>query len=138
MVHWQAISALTQGRLGSTGDAATPSTEERCTTAMRESLEGPVLMAVNAERCRTGAQPLSKLTVPVLKAHLKGKLISGQEWRAGSKKRSELIKDYRCAFLKTLSGGLELSLKCCNAVFNADIRHLYYEPEFWLNLSFGM
>lgn len=62
---------------------------------MRESLEGPVIMAVNAERCRAGEQPVSKLTVPVLKAHLKGKLIGGQEWRAGNKKRSELITDYR-------------------------------------------
>ena len=33
--------------------------------------------------------------VPILKAHLKGKWIGGQEWRAGNKKRSELISDYR-------------------------------------------
>lgn len=32
----------------------------------------------------------------MLKAHLKGKWICGQEWRAGNKKRSELISDYRC------------------------------------------
>jgi hypothetical protein len=33
--------------------------------------------------------------VPILKQHLKGKLIHGQEWRAGSKKREDLIKDFR-------------------------------------------
>ncbi len=37
------------------------------------------------------------MQVPILKAHLKGKWIGGQEWRAGNKKRSELISDYRCA-----------------------------------------
>ena len=36
------------------------------------------------------------MQVPILKAHLKGKWICGQEWRAGNKKRSELISDYRC------------------------------------------
>ena len=35
--------------------------------------------------------------VPILKAHLRGKWIGGQEWRAGNKKRSELISDYRSA-----------------------------------------
>ena len=35
------------------------------------------------------------MQVPILKAHLKGKWIGGQEWRAGNKKRSELISDYR-------------------------------------------
>ena len=37
------------------------------------------------------------LQVPILKAHLKGKWIGGWEWRAGNKKRSELISDYRSA-----------------------------------------
>ena len=41
----------------------TPSTEERCATSIRESHEGPVLMAINAERRKQGAEPLSKLTV---------------------------------------------------------------------------
>jgi hypothetical protein len=58
-------------------------------------MEGPVIMAINAERCRSGEQPIRRLTVSLLKAHLKGKLIHGQEWRAGNKKRSELISDYR-------------------------------------------
>ena len=35
------------------------------------------------------------MQVPILKAHLKGKWIGGEEWRAGCKKRSELISDYR-------------------------------------------
>ena len=39
------------------------------------------------------------MQVPVLKAHLKGKWIGGQEWRAGNKKRSELISDYRSVVL---------------------------------------
>jgi hypothetical protein len=29
--------------------------------------------------------------------HLKGKTVGRQPWRAGSKKRDELIADYRCA-----------------------------------------
>ena len=35
------------------------------------------------------------MQVPMLKAHLKGKWIGSQEWRAGNKKRGELIGDYR-------------------------------------------
>ncbi|BDA42917.1 hypothetical protein COCOBI_03-8100 [Coccomyxa sp. Obi] len=92
-----AVSALTRGRLGSGlgSGGQTPSTQERCATAVRESLEEPVLLAINAERRRDGAEPISKLTVPALKAHLRGKWVGGQEWRPGNKKRSELIDDYR-------------------------------------------
>ncbi len=61
------MSALTRGRLGSGagsgGQSATPSTQERCATAVRESREEPVLLALNAERRRAGAEPLAKLTV---------------------------------------------------------------------------
>ncbi len=46
-------------------DVPTPSTEERCATSIRESHEGPVLMAINAERRKQGVEPLSKLTVCV-------------------------------------------------------------------------
>lgn len=45
------------------GDVPTPSTEERCATSIRESHEGPVLMAINAERRKQGIEPLTKLTV---------------------------------------------------------------------------
>lgn len=31
-----------------------------------------------------------------MKAVLKGRVIGGQRWRAGSKKREEIIRDYRC------------------------------------------
>ncbi len=44
-------------------DMPTPSTEERCATSLRESHEGPVLMAINTERRKQGSEPLSKLTV---------------------------------------------------------------------------
>lgn len=44
-------------------DVPTPSTEERCATSICESHEGPVLMAINAERRKQGIEPLSKLTV---------------------------------------------------------------------------
>lgn len=57
--------------------------------------EYPILMDINHERSRQGESPVVKLTVPVLKAHLKGKTVHGQEWRMGSKKREELIEDYR-------------------------------------------
>ena len=43
-------------------DVPTPSTEERCATSILESHEGPVLMAINAERRKQGIEPLSKLT----------------------------------------------------------------------------
>lgn len=60
----QAVSALTRGRLGSVGSGGpTPSTQERCATAVRESREEPVLLAINAERRRDGAEPIPKLTV---------------------------------------------------------------------------
>ncbi len=67
----QVVGALTRGRLGSGQPGAgsggqqegTPSTQERCQTAVRESHEQPVLFAINAERRRNGAEPLPKLTV---------------------------------------------------------------------------
>lgn len=65
IVRRQAISALTRGRLGSGlgSSGQTPSTQERCATAVRESREEPVLIALNAERRRAGEEPLAKLTV---------------------------------------------------------------------------
>ena len=59
------------------------------------ALEGPVLMAINAERSQQGLDTAHKLTVQLLKAHLKGKVIGGQEWKAGSKKKEDLMFDYR-------------------------------------------
>jgi hypothetical protein len=54
---------LMRGRMLRASDVPTPSTEERCATSIRESHEGPVLMAINAERRKQGSEPLSKLTV---------------------------------------------------------------------------
>jgi len=62
---------------------------------MRNEVEYPVLMDINDDRTRQGLSPVVKLTVPVLKKHLKGKLIYGTEWRMGNKKREDLIEDYR-------------------------------------------
>ena len=63
--------------------------------AMRLSLEYPVLMDINHDRSKEGLSPVVKLTVPVLKTHLRGKSIQGMEWKMGSKKREDLIEDYR-------------------------------------------
>lgn len=54
-------------------------------------------MAVNVERKKQGLEPAPKLTVQLLKTHLKGKLIRGQEWKAGNKKKDDLVSDYRCS-----------------------------------------
>lgn len=62
---------------------------------MRNEVEYPVLMDINDDRTRQGLSPVVKLTVPVLKKHLKGKTIGGAEWRMGNKKREDLIEDYR-------------------------------------------
>lgn len=59
------------------------------------ALEGPVLMAINVERTQQGLDSAHKLTVQLLKAHLRGKMIGGQEWRAGNKKKEDLMYDYR-------------------------------------------
>ena len=59
----QGTGTLLRGRLMRVSDVPTPSTEERCATSIRESHEGPVLMAINAERRKQGIEPLSKLTV---------------------------------------------------------------------------
>lgn len=59
------------------------------------ALEGPVLMAINVERSQQGLDIAHKLTVQLLKAHLKGKFIGGQEWKAGNKKKEDLTYDYR-------------------------------------------
>ena len=62
---------------------------------IRNEAEYPVLMDINDDRTRQGLSPVVKLTVPVLKKHLKGKTICGTEWRMGNKKREDLIEDYR-------------------------------------------
>ena len=56
------MGTLLRGRLMRASDVPTPSTEERCATSILESHEGPVLMAINAERRKQGIEPLSKLT----------------------------------------------------------------------------
>ena len=61
----------------------------------RNQLEYPVLMDINHDRSKEGLSPVVKLTVPVLKTHLKGKLIHGSDWKMGNKKREDLIEDYR-------------------------------------------
>ena len=59
----QAMGTYLRGRLLSADGVPTPSTEERCATSIRESHEGPVLMAINAERRKQGGEPFLKLTV---------------------------------------------------------------------------
>ncbi|KAG2444138.1 hypothetical protein HYH02_009078 [Chlamydomonas schloesseri] len=61
-----------------------------------ELVEGPVLDDINLKRYAQGHQTrLTKLTVAVLKDALKGQVIDGQKWHAGSKNRAQLISDYR-------------------------------------------
>jgi hypothetical protein len=62
-------------------------------------------------RQREVPKPGPCMQVPILKAHLKGKWIGGQEWRAGNKKRSELISDYRCF----ASANIGSACMCCLA-----------------------
>ena len=63
----------------------------------QDVLGAPVLMAVNVERKKQGLEAAPKLTVQLLKTHLRGKLICGQEWKAGNKKKDDLVSDYRCS-----------------------------------------
>ncbi|DBB08621.1 TPA: hypothetical protein ACH3X3_008748 [Trebouxia sp. C0006] len=74
-------------------DAARAQSEEPGPSSA--ALEGPVLMAINVERTQQGLDTAHKLTVQLLKAHLKGKVVGGQEWKAGNKKREDLMYDYR-------------------------------------------
>ncbi len=70
----------------------TPTTVQR---VEQSSVEAPVLMAINAARRKAGQPQAARLTVPLLKEHLRGKVIGGVEWRPGSKKRDDLVADFR-------------------------------------------
>ena len=72
-----------QRRADSGGSSAPPSMAEMA-----------VLEHLNATRVTRGEPPISKLTVAELRTALKGTTICGQEWRAGSKKRGEMLQDY--------------------------------------------
>lgn len=61
-------------------------------------------MAVNAERRAAGLLPIDRLTVQLLKTHLKGKVIKGAEWKAGVKKKDDLVADYRWVERPTATG----------------------------------
>ena len=54
-----------------------------------------MLEAINRERAHVGRSPAGKLTVPLLKEHLRGKLFSGAPVRTGTKRRDELIGAFR-------------------------------------------
>lgn len=60
-------------------------------------------MAINVERTQHGLDTAHKLTVQLLKAHLKGKVIGGQEWKAGNKKKEDLMYDYRYMLLMVVN-----------------------------------
>ena len=49
---------------------------------------------LNAARAIRGKPPASKLTIPELRAALEGTRVRGQEWKAGNKKRKEMLQDY--------------------------------------------
>ena len=65
---------------------------------MQDQQEASVLQALNGERAKAGQQPVARLTVGVLKEALQRKLPGGQPFRARSKKREELLADYRCSY----------------------------------------
>ena len=68
----QALAALTRGRLsGGCGAEGTPSTAERCAASARDAVEEPVLLALNAERARSGEAPVPRLTVHHLKVRVR-------------------------------------------------------------------
>ena len=62
----------------------------------------PVIEAINRERAEQGKSPIAKLTVPLLKEHLRGKTVGSSTWRAGAKKRDELLGDFRCCHVCVL------------------------------------
>lgn len=68
-------------------------------------------MDINHDRSKEGLSPVVKLTVPVLKTHLRGKSIHGTEWKMGNKKREDLIEDYRYILFCTRLIGKAPSLK---------------------------
>ena len=86
------VSVCMTGFVDATQDARAESEEPGPSSA---ALEGPVLMAINVERTQQGLDSAHKLTVQLLKAHLRGKIIGGQEWKAGNKKKEDLMYDYR-------------------------------------------
>ncbi|KAK9792731.1 hypothetical protein WJX73_010908 [Symbiochloris irregularis] len=57
--------------------------------------EQAILEAINRERTQEGRGVAPKLTVPLLKEHLRGKLVAGAPMRTAQKRRDELIGAYR-------------------------------------------
>jgi len=88
----RSVQAAGGGSAG--GGACTPTTAQR---VARDSLEAPVLMAINKERRDGGLEPAPRVTVPLLAAFLEGRALGGARWRRGAKKRDELLDDARCA-----------------------------------------
>ena len=56
--------------------------------------EMAALEHLNATRASRGEPPVPKLTISELRAALKGATVRGQEWKAGNKKKTELLQDY--------------------------------------------
>ena len=112
---WYLIVVKSCNTLLLTQEAARAQSEEPGPSLI--ALEGPVLMAINVERTQQGLDSAHKLTVQLLKAHLKGKFINGQEWKAGNKKKEDFICDYRCVPMHfvTLHAALHLTPHKCGA-----------------------
>lgn len=66
-----------------------------------------VLEHMNAARAEQGQEPLAKLTIAELRQALKGKIIGGQEWVAGKKKKNELVGEYLQMLLDETPGVAE-------------------------------
>lgn len=71
---------------------------------------------LNSARVTRGEPPVPKLTVPELRAALKGTTVRGQEWKAGNKKKKEMLQDYfalmreQAGVQTTGGGGGDLSI----------------------------
>jgi len=67
--------------------------------------EVAVLAHLNTGRAAAGKDALKKLTVAEMRASLKGKVIFGQQWKAGNKNREDLVADYLQMVTEEASGG---------------------------------
>ena len=62
----------------------------------QDPAEASLLSVLNAQRAQGGQQPVPRLTIGVLNEALRGSKPGGQPWKRGSKKREELLADFRC------------------------------------------
>jgi hypothetical protein len=62
--------------------------------------EQPVLTHLNEQLALQGREAVPRPTVALMKEVLRGRVVHGQRWRLGSKKREDLVRDYRWGALQ--------------------------------------